>query len=82
MRSWSMEAAVELRRLQDELRAVADRLGAADAESWVSPAADGYRRELALQQSRVSRLVTRAEEARVAVLAHTNAADDWTRVDR
>lgn len=80
-RTWSGAAAVELRRLMDELDAVAGRLHAARAESWASPAAVRYRDEIEEQHFRLRRLAGRAVDARRPVLTHTNAADCWTRAD-
>lgn len=80
MTTWSMDAAVELRALLDGLEAASDRLRAAAADDWVSPAARAYDRQLEAQDGHVRRLLADAWSARQLVLAHTNAADDWTRV--
>lgn len=78
--SWSQDAAVEVQRLTDELTAVAARLAGAHPQSWVSPAAAACQRELAHQLSWLCRIGADLDDVRLAVLTHTNTADDRTRV--
>jgi len=79
MTTWSQDAAIELRALTDALAGARDRLVAAAADGWVSPAGERYDAELAEQRAALSRLLASCEAGRDDVLRHTNAADDCTR---
>lgn len=78
----TMQAARELRLLEDGIIEARTHLRRAAGATWVARAGESYREDLERQQQRLGRLLVELEHARRAVLQHTASADAADAVPR
>jgi hypothetical protein len=78
----TLQAARELRLLEDGIVEARASLRRAAAATWVARAGESYRADLERQQQRLGRLLVEVDQARRAVLQHVASADAADAVPR